>query len=190
MLNTSRNVLFLLLGSAMGALGCAAEVPPDDGGELGLEDVDDEEVIAEEGGAEEIGQAEQPTLAGQTVIKSAKGTCWNAYSSTVLNMSTCNYSSKQSWIIDDATGLIRSVQYWGKCAELPTLASGKITLKPCNEWVSHQWFYYLPLPDGQGTVCGYPQNPAGDQLCASYQTNSYVYVAYEPNAPDWYREDF
>ena len=182
--------MIVLAGYAVVPLGCVMEVPPD-----GAEDPMQDGIEAEGGGdgepgEESVGEAQQATEPGQTVIKSAKGKCWNAYSSTVLNMATCNFSSKQSWIIDDSTGLIKSVHYWGKCAELPSSPSGKVTLKPCDQWDSYQWFYYVPLPDGQDTICGHPEDAAGNKMCASYKTDSYVYVNYEPWAPDWYRIDF
>ncbi len=184
MLNISKTALFLLLGSAVGALGCAADIPPDDRDGLG----DDE---AEVGDSEDVDEARQPVLAGQTLIQSTHELCWNAYSSTVLNMVKCNdASARQSWIIDDSTWQIRSAYYWGKCAELPSVMTGKVTLKPCNEWQSYQWFPYVPLPDDHGLLCGWVQDGHGKQMCASHTGTSYVYVAPDPTAPDWYRQDF
>jgi hypothetical protein len=68
--------------------------------------------------------------------------------------------------------------------------SGKVTLKPCNEWNSYPWWDDLPSFDGYGKFCGFPKDQYGNKVCASHTGTSYVYVAGKPAAAPWYRLDY
>lgn len=187
MLNVSKLAFFFLFSSAVATAGCVVESPPEEGDDATQEDVEGEEARSEDD--EDVGEAEQPILGGQTEIKASNGLCWNASSTTVLTLATCNLSAKQSWVIDPNTGLIKNAHYWGRCAAIPKALTGRIALVPCDLYDSYQWFPFVPPADGQGLICGWVKDPAGNNRCASHVGTGAVYTAAPSGAPDWYRYD-
>lgn len=179
----SNIAMLLLVGSTIAALGCA-EMPPDDPDGDGFGDRDDVD-------EEDVDEATDPVLAGQTLIQASSELCWNAYSASVLNMVKCNTASaRQSWIIDTNTWLIRSTYYWGRCAEIPKSLTDKVTLQPCDEWDSYQWFPFVPPTNSHDLICGWVKDGAGINRCLSHKGTSYVYTTTPNASPDWYRMDF
>lgn len=176
--------LFLLMGLSVMVVGCMAAGP----GDAADEAVGDDELTSQQ--EEDVGEAEQPILPGQTMIQSSHDKCWNAYSGSVLNLASCNDSaSRQSWVVDPNTWLIRSAHYWGKCAEIPKSATGKIFLADCDPYDSYQWFPFVPAADGQGLICGFVKDAAAQNRCASHSGGSYVLTDPPSAAPEWYRTD-